>query len=466
LNRRSPRQPTTWLQVSGHRFLIRRIECALLHRDVGTVNQSLRTHTASLALGCLLASVALLGCGMAAWLRPQVALDRAQIVMGRESGALFVRVGDTWHPVLNLASARLIAATDANPQPVPDSALGRTKRGPLLGISGAPQLLGRPLTGDEAAWTICDRDGNAATTIVIGRTDESSVHRLAPDRASLVAAGSGSPAYLLYDGRRAVVDLADAAVVRALRLEDRVPHIVSQALLSVVPEAPAITAPRIRGAGGAASGLLGFTVGSVLRIIRGDGDEYYVVLTAGVQRIGHVAADLLRFSDSQRTANAIPVAPDVIRAAAVANTLPVSAFPDRAPALADGGDTYCATWAPGRSDGVAVLVGTGLPVPAGQPPVTLAQADGAGPALDGVYLPPGRSAYVRDNGRVGVRYLVTDTGVRFAIHGDEAAHDLGLPAVALPAPWPMLAALPAGPELSRANASVARDGVAGPPRTS
>ena len=445
----------------------------MLRKDVGTANERLRAHTASLALGCVLACVALLGCGLAALLRPQVALDRAQIVMGRESGALYVRVGDTWHPVLNLASARLIAATDANPQPVPESELGRTKRGPLLGIPGAPQFLGRPLSGDEAAWTICDTDGEpgpAATTIVLGRTpgsQASSARRLAPDRAILVAAGSGSPADPLYDGRRAAVDLADAAVVHALRLEDRVPRIVSQALLNAVPEAPAITAPRIRGAGGAASGLPGFTVGSVLRITRGDGDEYYVVLSAGVQRIGQVAADLLRFSDSQHTANVIPVAPDVIGATAVADGPPVSTFPDRAPTVVEGGaSTYCVTWAPGRSGGVAFLAGTGLPVPPGRLPVTLAQADGAGPALDAVYLPPGASAYVRANGRTGTRYLVTDTGVRFAIHDDEAAHNLGLPAVALPAPWPMLAALPSGPELSRATASVASDGVAGPPRTS
>jgi type VII secretion protein EccB len=457
------RQPTTWLHVSGYRFLIRRIEGALLRRDIGTVNEPLRPYTAALALGCVLASVALVGCALVALLRPQVALDRAQIVMGRDSGALYVRVGDTWHPVLNLASARLIAATDTNPQPVPESELGRTKRGPLLGIPGAPQLLGRPLSDDEAAWTICDTDRDAATTILIGRTEGSSVRRLAPERAILVAPGSGSPAYLLYNGRRAVVDLADAAVVRALRLQDRVPHIVSQALLNAVPEAPAITAPRIRGAGAAVTGLPGFTAGSVLRITRGDGDEYYVVLTGGVQRIGQVAADLLRFSDSQGTANVIPVAPDVIRATPVANALPVSTFPDRAPELSDGGGTtYCVTWAPTQSGGIALLAGTGLPVPAGQLPVTLAQADGTGPALDAVYLQPGRSAHVRGNGRIGARYLVTDTGVRFAIHDDEAAHDLGLPAVALSAPWPMLAALPSGPELSRTNASVARDTVSGP----
>ena len=43
--------------------------------------------------------------------------------MAQESGALYVRVGDTWHPALNLASARLIAATAANPEPVHESDL-------------------------------------------------------------------------------------------------------------------------------------------------------------------------------------------------------------------------------------------------------------------------------------------------------------------------------------------------------
>lgn len=461
------RQPTTWLHVSGYRFLLRRIECALLRRDIGTVNEPLRAHTASLAVGCVLATVAVAGCAFLALLRPQPALDHAQIVMGQESGALYVRVGDTWHPVLNLASARLIAATDGNPQPVRESELRRTKRGPLLGIPGAPQLLGQPLPGEESAWTICDTDNGGTTTVVVGRTEGSSVYRLAFEQAILVTPVSGSPAYLLYNGRRAVVDLADPAVLRALRLEGRVPHIVSQLLLSAVPEAPPITAPRIRGAGAEAAGLPGFPVGSVLRITRGDGDEYYVALADGVQRIGQVAADLLRFSDSHGAANVITVAPDVIRATGIVNTLPVSTFPDRASTLWDRAETtLCVTWEPAQSGhaDIAFLAGSCLPVPAGQVPVTLSQADGHGPALDAVYLPPGRSAYVRGNGGVDTRYLVTDTGVRFAIHDDDAAHDLGLPAAAIPAPWPVLATLPSGPELSRKNASVARDTVAaGPP---
>jgi type VII secretion protein EccB len=388
--------------------------------------------------------------------------------MGRESGALYVRVGDTWHPVLNLASARLIAATDANPQPVPESELGRTKRGPLLGIPGAPQLLGQPLSRDESVWTICDADSNTATTIVIRPEEGSSTRRLAPEQALLVAAGASSPAYLLYNGQRAMVDLADTAVLHALRLEGRMPHIVSQSLLRAVPEAPPITAPRIRDAGAKTAGLPGFSVGSVLRITHAGSNEYYVVLAAGVQRIGQLAADLLRFSNSQGSPNIITVAPDAIRATPIVTTLPVASFPDRAPSISGSNTTdttLCVTWAPaasGHSD-VAFLAGSGLPVPADQMPVTLSQADGRGPGLDAVYLPPARSAYVRGDGRGGARYLVTDTGVRFVIHDDDVAHDLGLPAAALPAPWPMLAALPSGPELSRQNASVARDTVVGPP---
>jgi type VII secretion protein EccB len=464
LERSRWRQPTTRLQIGGYRFLLRRVECALLGRDIGTVNQPLRAQSASLAVGCVLAIIAAAGGALLGLLRPQAELDRARIVMGQQSGALYVRVGDTWHPVLNLASARLIAATAANPRPVRESDLSRTKRGPLLGIPGAPQFLGQPLSADESAWTICDTDDTGATTAVVGSTGGPSVRRVTSDHAVLVAPAPGSPAYLLYQGQRAVVDLGDAAVLRALRLEGRVPRLISRSLLNAVPEAPPISTPRIRGASGAAAGLPGFPVGSVLRITRGDGDEYYVVLPSGVQRIGQVAADLLRFSDSQGTANAIAVAPDAIRTAGIVNTLPVASFPDRAPTLSEGGNTVCVTWKPAPSGDfdIEFLAGSGLPVPAGQLPVALSQADGRGPALDAVYLRPGRSAYVRGNGRVGTRYLVTDTGVRFSIHDDDAAHDLGLPAP-IPAPWPVLAALPSGPELSRQNASLSRDTIANPP---
>lgn len=448
-----PRQPATWLHVSAYRYLLRRTERALLGEEVGATG---------LAVGCVVTAIAVAGCAVLGLLRPHVALDRAQIVLSRESGALFVRVGDVWHPVLNLASARLIAATAADPQPVTESDLGATKRGPLLGIPGAPQFLGRPLSAGDMGWSICASTGASTTTVIIGRRSEApAVHPVAPGQAILAAPASGSPAYLLYGGHRAIVDLDDAAVVRALRIEGRAPLIVSQALLNAVPEAPPIAPPRIRGRGARIPGLPGFAVGSVLRITRADGDEFYAVLATGVQRVGQVAADLLRLSNPQGTANPVTVAPDAIRAAPVVAELPVALFPDRAPTLAEPAGTLCANWEEAKT-GVAFLAESRLPVPSDRAPVALAQADGDGPAVDAVYMPPGASAYVRAGDEAGTRYLIADTGVRFAIPDDAAAHDLGL-GDAGPAPWPLLSLLPAGPELSRQNASTARDVVARSP---
>jgi ESX secretion system ATPase EccB len=465
------RQPTTWLHVSGYRFLLRRIECALLGRDIRAASEPIRAPAQSLIAGFLLTIVVLAGCVAAAVLRPQPPLGNVPIVMGKQSGALYVRVGETLHPVMNLASARLITRTNTNPQPTPESELSRSKRGPLLGIPGAPQFLAEPLSDDELRWAVCDSgDGTSpSTTVVVGRVEGPSSHRLATEQTVLVKPELGGLTYLLYDGRRAVVNLGEPAVVRALRLDGRVPVTVSPVLLNSVPEAPPITAPRIRGVGGRGPGTLrAFPVGSVLRIARANGDEYYVVLSGGVQRVGQVAADLLRFADSQGTRTTIPVAPDLIRATPTVAELPVATFPDRVPASSDvGATTLCVRWAHTASGGVEIslLVG-GLPVPSGQQPVTLSQADGKRVAVDAVYLPPGRSAYVHstslsgDNARAGTRYLITDTGVRFAIDDDDAAHDLGLPNIAIPAPWPILATLPSGPELSREQALVARDTVA------
>jgi type VII secretion protein EccB len=465
-------QPTTRLHVSGHRFLQRRIECALLGKDIHTVSEPIRGPAQALMAGSVLAIILLAGCAVLAVLRPQPSLGNAQIVMGKQSGALYVRLGETLHPVLNLASARLIMKSNADPQPIPESEFTRSKRGPLLGIPGAPQFLGMPLATAELRWAVCDSRDSASptTTVVVGRAEGPLSRVLADEETLLVRPASGSSTYLLYEGHRAVVNLDEPAVVRALRLEGQVPVTVSPVLLNVIPELPPITAPRIPDAGrrGPAA-LAGFPVGSVLRMTRAAGDDYYVVLRDGVQRVGQVAADLVRSTNSQGTRTVISVAPDLIRATPMVTRLPLSTLPDRTPtAVNAGGTTLCARWTHAATGGVEISFLTdGLPVPVGQQPVTLAQADGSGPGIDAVYLEPGRSAYVRatglsgDNARAGTRYLITDTGVRFAIHDDDAAHDLGLPDTMVPAPWPVLATLPAGPELSRANASVAHDTLAG-----
>ena len=95
--------------------------------------------------------------------------------------------------------------------------------------------------------------------------------------------------------------------------------------------------------------------------------------------------------------------------------------------------------------------------------VPLAQADGAGPAVDAVFVPPGRSVYLRAGGRhAATGSVVIDTGVRFPLGDTDSAHVLGLPDEAQPAPWSLVSLLPAGLPLGRDAALVARDVISTP----
>jgi type VII secretion protein EccB len=440
------------------------MEHALVRGDVRMLDDPQRAQSLSLIAGCVLAAIAVAACAILAVLQPRGAVGSASIVMVRESGALYVRIGDTVHPVLNLSSARLIAGTSGEPELVSPAAIGRAKRGPLVGIPGAPDAIPRPLGGDESEWTICD--DTTTTTVIIGAL----AGRLDDRHRALVTPRGESAAmtYLLYDGRRAKVDLRNPVVVRALRLDGIAPRPVSRALLDAVPEMPEIFAPSIAKLG-TPSILRGFPVGTVVRLNRAGSVEFYVALADGVQRIGEVTADLIRFMQPNGRRDIVSVAPGVIGGAPTVDDLPVATFPQSG-GVADH-RVLCTQWSWSQATGstnTVVLVGNSLPIDNRDTLVELAQADGPGPEIDNAALPPGRGAFVRgagvegQGGATGALYLVCDSGVVFGVHDEEAAKRLGLTDPMVPAPWPVLAQLPRGPELSVQAASIVRDSV-GPP---
>jgi type VII secretion protein EccB len=455
------RQTATRLQVSGYRFLLHRMAHGLVRGDVRMDDDPIRAQSLSLIAGGILATIAIAGCAVLAFVRPQGSLDDAQIAMVRGSGALYVRIDDTWHPALNLASARLVAGGPVDPRVIDHRVMSAAKLGPSVGIPGAPAGIDPPLAPDDAAWTVCD-DAAAGTTMLVGTRPKADA--LATGDGVLVTPQSqGSTTYLLYDGRRARVDIRDSAVVRALRLEGITPQPVSDALIGALPERPAITAPRIPHAG-TPSQLGGLAVGTVAELARPDGVEYFVVLADGLQRIGEIAAELIRFTVTQPAGDITAVSPDAVARMPVADGLPVSDFPDRVQPVRR--EVVCASWAPDGRGGAntAVLVADSLSSTDARV-VALAQSDGDGPAVDAFGIPPGRSAYIRSVGVTGEGaaggplFFVDGLGVVFGVRNQDAAKCLGMPPSASPAPWPLVALLPRGPELSVDSASVVRDGV-------
>lgn len=228
-------------QFGAHRFLMRRMDYAILGRAMPAGADTLHAHRLALLAGCAGAvAVAVVTVGLAV-LRP-VAGD-APLVMSRQSGELFVRSGDRLHPVANLASAYLILGRPATPRLVDDAGLTGIPRGPVLGIPGAPPSAGAAMSSTDLRWTVCD-DRDGSTTITAATADD--VPELPARQGVLVTAVDGS-VYLLYDGRRASVDPHDPAVARTLRLDMVTPRPVSSTLLNAVPEVPAIAPPQIAG---------------------------------------------------------------------------------------------------------------------------------------------------------------------------------------------------------------------------
>ena len=169
------------------------MEHALLRGDIGMLHP-IRAQSISLVVGCAIAAVVVAVCAVMAFLRPNTPVGDSAIVMSRESGALYVRTDGILHPVANLASARLIVGNAAKPQLVNAAGIDSAKRGSLLGIPGAPDVIGKPLSANESGWAICE---DTTTTMIAGRAEQPGNS----DAAVLVTARSESAA-TTYPRRR------------------------------------------------------------------------------------------------------------------------------------------------------------------------------------------------------------------------------------------------------------------------
>jgi type VII secretion protein EccB len=500
--------PTTKSQVQAYRFVLRRMEHALVRKDAVMLHDPMRTQVRATAVGIILGILGLAGFALFSVFRPAQTIDQATILVSKTSTQTFVVVPDqngtrVLHPVYNLSSARLIVGQPAPVTLVDDAALDSLPRGAELGIVGGPDVL--PAVGERpaAVWTVCDAllgDASApssaltvSTTVLSGDLG-GGADPLTDGRSLLVSAPGGTTQLLFTSGAgvvRAGVDLRDTAIARALDLTGKVPRPVSEGLLNTVPEVAPLVVPDVPGrrstpAYARALGP-GLAVGKVISVQDSGGTTPYVLLPDGVQKVSPVVSGLLQSASGDVTpvqADVFVAAPDVPEK----GRLDLSRYPLTLPKTMDAAAARvsCLSWDgtsaataadPSSFDPVLTLrAGNRLPLPEGARAVPLAGADdrpgGARPAggfhLDSFYVQPGRASVVQtiSGGQplgVGTRYLVADTGTRFGIPDKETAGVLGLGSVTSPAPESVVALLPRGTELSTANARQSHNGVAPDP---
>ncbi|WP_349270112.1 ESX-3 secretion system ATPase EccB3 [Mycolicibacterium parafortuitum] len=460
-------------QVTGWRFVMRRIASGVALHDTRMLVDPLRTQCRSVMVGALILVTGVIGCFLFSLIRPAGDAGTDSVLADRDTAALYVRLGEQLHPVLNLTSARLITGRPDNPSMVKSSALDEFPRGNMLGIPGAPERMVANTTRD-AYWTVCD----AATGSVTGVTVIAGAPADGGERATVLPAGEAILAendgrtWLLWNGKRSAVDLADRAVTGGVGIgvDAAAPQPIAAGLFNAIPEAPPLVVPAVPNAGLLSD--LGlpepYPVGSV--VVAYDADNtlrHYVVLTEGLQPVSPVVAAILRNSNSWGLASPPRLEADLIARTPQARAIDVDAYPAERVTLVDTAaePVICAAWAKpegAQESSLELRSGAALPVPDGQGAVALVSAGAPGGPADQVMLPPGTGYFVDSAGSL---FWVSDTGVRYGIDtntetGMNTIEALGLTAAPLPVPWSVLSLFAEGPTLSRTDALLAHDTLA------
>ncbi|GAA1594487.1 type VII secretion protein EccB [Nocardia ninae] len=479
---------------------MRRLDHALVRRDVRMLHDPMRSQVRSLWVGAVLGILIIAGAAILSFLRPQGAIGDALIVSGKQSGALYVVVesdngNKTLHPVLNLASARLITGSNAEPHGVKDSKLNSMPRGPMVGIPGAPSALPGSSQGSRSEWSLCEtiplsQGGSAAsatggtTTVIAGRPALGDrIRTVTKDEALLVKRSDKT--YLVYDGKRAEVDPANSVLIRALNLTMHRPRPIGTGMLGATTEVPALTAPQIPQAGQPGPGPLSkIPVGGVISVRDvGDGKpQLYAVLADGLQPVSPFTAQVIRFADSHGMSEIPTMPPDVLDRVPVVHVLPVNDFPVETPKILNAEDApvACVAWSktpgtapanrktdagdgPAERASITLLAGVRVPIAEKAKTVALATSDGTGDRVDAVYVPPGSGEFVQVTGmgpgspRRGSLFYVADNGVRYGVPDMETAGVLGLGDTPRLAPWAIIGQMVPGANLSAKEALTARD---------
>ena len=372
--------------------------------------------------------------------------------------------------MLNLTSARLIAGAPDNPSMVSGRELDRFPRGNLVGIPGAPERMVQSPTRD-ADWTVCD--GDRGVTVIAGPLDAPAgkAEALADGHGVLAAADGGT--WLLWDGRRSRIDLADRAVTAALGIDAATaPRPVDTGLFNAIPEAPALAVPVIPNAGQPPAFSLPAPapVGAVLTAYAADATAlYYVVLADGLQPVSPVLATLLRNTDSYGLDRPPRLSADEIARLPVSTLIDTDVYPDERLTIVESTDApvTCARWTAPAAAGAPVVVllsGSALPLADSARAVELVSGGTAG-AANRVAMAPGAGYFVAAGAG---RFWVSDTGVRYGVDTTEGSIDtvdaLGLHEPPLPIPQAVLSLFAAGPTLSQVDALLVHDGLAPDPR--
>ncbi|WP_301298657.1 type VII secretion protein EccB [Prauserella aidingensis] len=358
-----PSTPTTKSQVQAYRFVLRRMQSALVRKDPVMLHDPMRTHGRATTVGVVLGALGCLGFLVFGIFKPAPTVPDSGIVISEQSGQVYVvhqaQGGDKrLIPTFNVASAKLLSMAqaqeggdggqgggqlpqapdpaDLEPQVVPDTQLVDIGRERLRGIPDGPPLLPTNEQTIGQNWAVCDnlnydsslpdntarQEAEVTSQVLAGESGGARQDELARNQAILAknSKGNDDTTYLVYrqadtqagqgDAVKAPVNMAgDDPIVNAFNLSEDDVRKMSPSLLEAIPNASGeLKAPKVPGSGSTPQGfdVESAPVGTVLEVQDAGSTTYYLVLQQGVQEINEGAASVMLAADeSARTARRV-----------------------------------------------------------------------------------------------------------------------------------------------------------------
>jgi type VII secretion protein EccB len=456
---------TTKVQVSGWRFLLRRLEHALVRRDTRMFDDPMQFYSRSVALGVAVSVLILVGALAMAYFKPQGKLGGGDLFVDRATNQLYLMISNRLHPVYNLTSARLVLGNPAEPAAVKSAELSKLRKGQSVGIPGAPYAT--PVASDSSSvWALCDTITKAETTNPILQTAvlamplsiDSSIDPVRSNEAILTAY-EGRDWIITEKGRHAT-NLSDRPLTSALGIPANAkPSPITAAMFNALPDAGSWQLPPIPNDG--APNTLGLpenlVIGSVFQIHGRAGPQYYVVLPDGVAPINANTALGLRAIQSHGLVEPPAVVPNLV--VRIPERVYHSPLPDETIKIVYRPQDPTLCWAWERKPGeqtpkTAVLTGRHLPIPPSAIGTGIAQIQGTAT----IYTDGGKYLQLQSpDPRYGeFLYYVDPQGVRYGLPDTRTAEALGLSSPK-PAPWEIVRLLVDGPVLSKDAALLEHD---------
>lgn len=453
-------------------FIMGRLSAGMLRADPNISDTPQRRTSRGLAIGIIIAVLLGIGTFLFGLIKPGGATQwkvAGAIVVAKESGARWIYLDGALHPVLNQASARLIAGANLSVHEVSENSLLGTPRGAPVGIPGAPDALPSAGALSSAAWQSCAAPvggGKRDFTMLLGELPADGEGLTDTDGA--LVAGPDGAVFLAWNGQKWRMS-TESAGPAALGYGTTDPIKVPAGFLNALPTGPDLVAPEVPGRGTPGPQLAGgpSAVGQLFRDASG---KPYLLTQAGLVPLTDTLFKLI--SGDPRTQAAAyggkPVEAQRIGAGDItAHAAPAAAkgelthggvFPATPPKLIadDAKQAVCVATNPGpRVSTTISLVSKEItdeahPVPP-QPGVALSCT-----RPDRIAVAPGEgvlvSALSTGDAPAQTAYLVADNGVKYPVPSADALGRLGYPPPQVAMPAMLIDQLPTGPALDPAAA--------------